>query len=101
MCNKVFSLKFGMANSNPSLFLGNVQCKLVKQYRNSVFYSIFCIATVTINLLEILQMLPEMRLACALKCFPSILVWAIQICPSLFLGHVQWKLVKQYKNSDF
>jgi len=37
MCNKVFSLNFDMGNPNPSLFLGNVQWKLVKQYKNSDF----------------------------------------------------------------
>jgi len=34
------------------------------------------------------------------KVFPSILVWAIQL-HLLFLGIVQWMVVKQYKNSDF
>jgi len=51
MCNKVFSLNFGMDNPNPSLFLGNVQWKLVKQYKNSdLSYNIFHIAAVTVNL---------------------------------------------------
>jgi len=40
MCNKVFPLNFGMAYPNPSIFSGNVQWKLVKQYKNSDFYSI-------------------------------------------------------------
>jgi len=35
MCNKMCSLNFGMANPNPSTFLGNVQWKLVQQYKNS------------------------------------------------------------------
>ncbi len=55
MCNKVFSLSFGMGNPNSSTFLGNVQWKLVKHYKNSDFHSIFHNATVTVNLFEILQ----------------------------------------------
>ena len=79
MCNKVFSLNFGMGNPNSSTFLGNVQWKVVKQLKNSDFHSIFHNATVTVNLFEILEMLPEMCLTCAIKCFPSILIWPIQI----------------------
>ncbi len=78
MCNKVFSLNFDMDNPNPS-FLGNVQWKLVKEYKNSDFQIIFYIPTVTINLLEILDILPEICLTCAIKCFPSSLICAIQI----------------------
>jgi len=37
MCNKVLSLNFDMGNPNPSLFLGNILWKLVKQYKNSDF----------------------------------------------------------------
>jgi len=37
MCNEVFSLNFVMDNPYTSLFLGNVQWKLVKQYQNSAF----------------------------------------------------------------
>ncbi len=37
MCNKLFSLNFDMGNPYPSLFLGNVEWKLVKQYKNSDF----------------------------------------------------------------
>jgi len=60
MCNKVFPLNVDIGNPNPSLFLGNVQWKLVKQYKNSDFYSIFHIATVIINLFDILELLPGM-----------------------------------------
>jgi len=36
MCsNKVLSLNFDKGNPNPSILLGNVQWKFVKQYRNS------------------------------------------------------------------
>ncbi len=78
-CNKVFSLNFGVAYLNPSLFLGNVQWKLVKQLKSSDFHSIYHNTTVTVNLFEILEILPGIYLTCAIKCFPSILVWAIQI----------------------
>jgi len=77
MGNRVFSLNYDMGNPNPSLFLGNDQQKLVKHYQNSVFYIIFYIATVTINLLGIIEILPGIGLTCAIKCFPSILIWAI------------------------
>jgi len=76
MCNKVFSFNFDMANPNTSLFLSNVQWKLVKQVIYRLF---FHIATVTVNMLEIVEIFPGMYLACAIKCFPSILVLAIQI----------------------
>ncbi len=79
MCNKLFSLNFGMSNQNSSTFLANVQCKVVKQLKNSDLHSIYHIATVTVNLFEILEILPGMYLPCAIKCFPSILIWAIQI----------------------
>ena len=59
--------------------LGNVQWKVVKQLKNSDFQSIYHNATVTVNLFEILEMLPGICLTCAIKCFPSILVWAMQI----------------------
>ena len=88
-----------MGNPNSSTFLGNVQWKLFKQLKNSDFHSIFHNATVTVNLFEILEMLPES-------------VWHVQYSvslnfsmgnpkPSTFLGNVQWKLVKQLRNSDF
>ena len=79
MCNKVFPLNFGIGNPNSLTVLGNVQWKVVKQLKNSDFQSIFHNATVTVNLFEIFEMLPEMCLTCAIKCFPSILIWAIQI----------------------
>ncbi len=79
MCNLVSSLNFGMGNLNSSIFLGNVQWKLVKQLKNSDFQSIFHNATVTVNLFEILEILPGMYLTCAIECFPSILVWAIKM----------------------
>ncbi len=41
MCNKLFSLNFGMGNTNPSTFFGNVQWKVVvKQLKNSDLHSI-------------------------------------------------------------
>jgi len=46
-----------MGNPNPSTFFGNVQWKVVKQLKNSDFHSILHNATVTVNLLKILQML--------------------------------------------
>jgi len=49
-CKKVFSLNWDMGNPIPSLFLGNFQWNLVKQYKNSDLYIIFHIATVTVNL---------------------------------------------------
>jgi len=79
MCNKVFSLNVSMDSPNSSTLLGNVQWKLVKQLKNSDFHSIFHNETVTVNLFEILEMLPEMCLTHAIKCFPSILVWPILI----------------------
>jgi len=78
MCNKLFSLNYGMDNQNPLTFLSNVQRKVVKQLKNSNLHSIYHIATVTVNLFEILKILPRMYLPCAIKCFPSILIWAIQ-----------------------
>jgi len=53
MCNKVFSLNFGMGNPNASIFLGNAQWKVVKQLKNSDFHSIYHNATVTVNLFVI------------------------------------------------
>ena len=79
MCNNVFSLNFGMGNPNSSIFLCNNQWKVVKQLKNSYFHSIFHNVTVTVNLFVILDILPEMHLQCATKCFPSILLWAIHI----------------------
>jgi len=52
MCNKMFSLNFGMDNPDSSTFLGNVWWKLVKQLKNSDFHSIYHNATVTVNLFE-------------------------------------------------
>jgi len=49
-----------------------------------------------VNLFEYFQMLVGIYLTCAMKCFPSIWVWP-NPNPSLFLGNVKWKLVKQYK----
>jgi len=41
MCNKLFSLNFGMGNTNPSTFFGNVQWKVVvKELKNSDLHSI-------------------------------------------------------------
>jgi len=54
----VLSLNFGVANPNPSSFLGNIQWKIVKQSKNSDFYSFFHNATVITNLFEFLPMLP-------------------------------------------
>jgi len=34
----MFIFNFGMANPNPSTFLGNVQWKLIKQLKNGDFY---------------------------------------------------------------
>jgi len=48
-----------MGNPNPSLLLGNVQWKLVKQYNIEIF--------------------PGMCLTYAIKFLLSILIWAIQI----------------------
>jgi len=79
MCNKLFSLNFGMSNQNSSTFLANVQWKVVKQLKNSDFHSIYHIATVTVNLFEILEMLPEICWTCAINYFPSSLIWGIQI----------------------
>jgi len=76
MCNKVFSLNFGMDNLDSSIILGNVQWKVVKQLKNSDFQSSFHNETVTVNLFLIFEMLPEMCLTYALKHFPSILLWA-------------------------
>jgi len=52
----MFSLNFGMTNSNPSMCLDKVQWKLAKQMENIDFYSIFHHESVTVNLFEILQM---------------------------------------------
>jgi len=67
MCNKAFSINFGMDYPNPSLFLGNVQWKLFKQLKDSDFYSIFHNATATANLFVILEMHPGIYLTCAIK----------------------------------
>jgi len=67
-----------MANPIPSLFLGNVEWKLVKQYKNSDFYINIHIATATVNLFEMLEMIPGICLTCAIKCLPSNVVWPIQ-----------------------
>jgi len=48
-------------------------------YKNSDFHIIFHNATITANLFVIKEILPGMYLTCAIKYFPSILVWAIQI----------------------
>jgi len=37
--NKVFSLNFDMENTIPSTFLGNIECKIFKQMKNSGFHS--------------------------------------------------------------
>ena len=62
-----------------------------QQNENSDCYSILHNETVTVKLFEILEMLPGMCLTCAIKCFPSM----GNPNPSLFLGSVEWKLVKQ------
>jgi len=54
----VFSISFGMNNSNPSTFLGTVHWKLAKQLKSNDSYSIYHSTTVTANLFEILEMLP-------------------------------------------
>jgi len=54
-----------MANPNPSLFLGNVQCK------NNDVWSIFHNATVTVNLFEFLQKLVGIYLKNGKRCFPQ------------------------------
>jgi len=50
MCNKVFSLNFGMGNLKASTSLDNVQWKAIKQLKDSDFHIIFHNATVTDNL---------------------------------------------------
>jgi len=67
-----------MGNPNSSTFLANVQWKGVNQLKNSDFHSIYHNATVTVNLFEILEILPGMYFTCAIKFFPSNLVWEIQ-----------------------
>ena len=59
-----------MANPNPSTFLGNVHWKVVKQWKNSDYYSIFHNATVTVNLFDIFEMY-QMCLTCTTKCIPQ------------------------------
>jgi len=41
-----------MAKTDPSSFLGNIQWKIVEQFKTSDFYSIFHNATVTSNMFE-------------------------------------------------
>jgi len=53
---KVFSINFGMGTLILSTFLGSIQWKIVRQYKNSDFYSIYY--TATANLFEISEMLP-------------------------------------------
>ncbi len=100
MCNKVFSLNFGMGNPNSSTFLCNVQWKVVKQLKNSDFHSIFHNETVTVNLFVILEILPEIYLTMCNK------VFSLNFCmenpnSSTFSCNVQYKIIKQLKNSDF
>jgi len=66
-----------MANPNPSSFLGYVQCKLAKQMKNSDEYSVFHNSTITVNLFEILEILPGIHLEYEIKCVSLILVWPI------------------------
>ena len=42
-----------MANLNPSTSLGNAQCKIVKQFKNSDFHSDLHNTTVTTNFFKI------------------------------------------------
>jgi len=72
MCNEVFSIDLDMDNLDSSIVLDNVQWKVVRQYNNNDFKSTFYNENTTVNLLLILEMLPEMCLICAIKCFPSI-----------------------------
>jgi len=60
-----------MGNPNPSTFLGNVWWKIVKQYKNSDFHSTVYNATVTVNLFEILEILPGIYSTSAINCFPQ------------------------------
>jgi len=79
MCNKLFSLNFDMGNPYPSLFLGNIECKLVKLYK-IVISRLFSILQLSLStFLEFIEILPGMCLTCAIQCFPSILIWAIQM----------------------
>jgi len=47
--NKLFLLNIGLANPNPSLFLGNVQWRLAKQTKESEIPSVFYNSTITAN----------------------------------------------------
>jgi len=67
----------------------------------TVIYILFSIVPVTANLFEIWEMFPATLIwEHNIKCFPSILVWPIQVLLT-FLGNSQWKLAKHLKNSDF
>jgi len=69
-----------MSNPNPSSFLGNVHWMLAKKIENNDFNNIFHTSTtIPVSLFEILEMLPGICLAYIIKCYPSTLVWQIQI----------------------
>ncbi len=70
MCNKLILLNYDMGHPNPSTFLGNVQWKIVNQFKTVISKSIsHNDATVSVNLFEILEMLAGIYLTCPIKCF--------------------------------
>jgi len=87
-----------MANPDPLSFFGNIQWKIVKQFKSIGFYSILHKASVTTNLFQFLKILAEICYTWN-KVFSLILVWLIQIHHH-FLGSIQWKIVGQFKTSD-
>jgi len=91
------SLNFSMENPNPLTFLGNVQCKIVKQLKNNDFFSIFYNhSTITVKLFEIFKMLSGMCLECTMKCF-SLILGMVNPNPLLCLCNIKWKLTNQLK----
>ena len=65
-----------------------------------MFYKVFFIMSLKLSIcLKETEMIPVIYLTCAIKCFLQFCYW--QSKSSLPLSNIQWKLVKQDKNSDF
>ena len=70
-----------------SMFSGSLSNKVYLEIFSCMFHNV----TVTVNLFEISDILPEMCLTCAIKCSPSLLIWTIQIYyyfKSIFIGNL-------------
>jgi len=96
MCNEMLSLDYDMDNPNPSLFLGNVQWNLVRQYQNSYFPHCNCHYQLIQNFRNTSRNLFDM----CKKVFSLNFDMGNQI-HHYFYAMSKWKLFKQYKNSSY